>query len=113
MFNFENKNHRIKQQINRHLTEIGKKLKLPVPLNLAKARDCYASTLMRIGESRDDIGQMLGPSNSAVTEHYLPSINTERISKIISSYCNEQCVICSTFFESYKTRQVLYENGVF
>ena len=75
---FENKNHRIKQQINRHLTEIGNKLKLSVPLNLSKARDCYASTLMRKGKSRDDISAMLGHSNTIVTEHYLASIDAER-----------------------------------
>jgi len=81
---FENKNHKIKQQINKHLTDISEKLKLSVPLNLSKARDCYASTLMRRGKSRDDIGQMLGHSNSIVTEHYLSSIDAERTFEINS-----------------------------
>jgi len=31
---------------------------------------------MRNGESRDDIGQMMGHANSVVTEHYLASIDT-------------------------------------
>ena len=81
---FENKNHKIKQQINKHLTDISEKLKLSVPLNLSKARDCYASTLMRKGKSRDDIGQMLGHSNTIVTEHYLSSIDAERTFEINS-----------------------------
>src|SRR5665647_1294888 len=55
---FENKNHKIKQIINRDLAKIRTKLKLPTPLQLGKARDCYASTLMRNGQSHDDIGQM-------------------------------------------------------
>jgi hypothetical protein len=37
---FENKNHRIKQQINRNLSQISKKLNLPIALNLSTARDC-------------------------------------------------------------------------
>ncbi|MEI6276590.1 MAG: hypothetical protein WCP08_11405, partial [Prolixibacteraceae bacterium] len=82
---FENKNHKIKQIINRDLAKIRTKLELPTPLQLGKARDCYASTLMRNGQSRDDIGQMMGHSNSVVTEHYLASIDTERTFKINQS----------------------------
>ena len=82
---FENKNHKIKQIINRDLAKIRTKLKLTTPLQLGKARDCYASTLMRNGQSRDDIGQMMGHSNSVVTEHYLASIDTERTFKINQS----------------------------
>ena len=33
----------------------------------------------------DDIGQMMGHSNSVVTEHYLASIDTERTFKINQS----------------------------
>jgi len=40
---------------------------------------------MRKGKSRDDIGQMLGHSNSIVTEHYLPSIDPERTFEINSA----------------------------
>jgi hypothetical protein len=40
---------------------------------------------MRNGQSRDDIGQMMGHSNSVVTEHYLASIDTERTFKINQS----------------------------
>jgi len=32
--------------------------------------------------NRADIGQMMGHSNSVVTEHYLASIDTERTIKI-------------------------------
>jgi len=81
---FENKNHKMKQQINRNLTSISKKLNLSIALNLSTARDSYASTLMRKGKSRDDIGQMLGHSNSIVTEHYLSSIDPERTFEINS-----------------------------
>jgi integrase len=82
---FENKNHKIKQIINRDLAKIQTKLELTTPLQLGKARDAYASTLMRNGQSRDDIGQMMGHSNSVVTEHYLASIDTERTFKINQS----------------------------
>jgi Phage integrase family. len=82
---FKNKNHRIKQQINRKLKDIRIQLKLSIPLQLGKARDSYASTLLRNGESRDDIGQMMGHSNSVVTEHYLPRIDREMTHKINKS----------------------------
>ena len=82
---FENKNHKIKQIINRDLAKIRTKLKLTTPLQLGKARDAYGSTLLRNGESKDDIGQMMGHSNSVVTEHYLSSIDTERTFKINQS----------------------------
>ena len=71
--------------MNKDMAKIRTKLKLPTPLQSGKARDCYASTLKRNGESRDDIGQMMGHSNSVVTEHYLTSIDTERTFKIIQS----------------------------
>jgi hypothetical protein len=43
---FENINHKIKQQINRNLSWVKKKLNLSIPLNLSMARDRYASTLI-------------------------------------------------------------------
>jgi integrase len=75
---FDNKNHKIKQIINRDLAKIRTKLELSTPLQLGKARDAYASTLRRNGESVDDISKMLGHGNSIVTERYLSSINMEK-----------------------------------
>ncbi|HAG16258.1 MAG TPA: hypothetical protein DCG69_07000 [Bacteroidales bacterium] len=46
-------------------------------LKVKTARDSYATTLRRAGVSKDDIGEMLGSSNSIVTEHYLASIDME------------------------------------
>jgi integrase len=74
---FMNRNHKIKQQINQNLKIIKDKLNLSQPLSLGSARDCYASTLQRNKVSRDDIGQMLGHNNSAVTEHYLDGLDSE------------------------------------
>jgi integrase len=74
---FKNKNHKIKQQINRNLKDIGDQLELSRPLKLGTARDCYASTLQRNKVPRDDISQMLGHSNVVVTEHYLDGLDSE------------------------------------
>ncbi len=74
---FSNRNHKIKQQINRNLKDIGDQLELSRPLKLGTARDCYASTLQRNKVSRDDISQMLGHSNVVVTEHYLDGLDSE------------------------------------
>lgn len=74
---FKNRNHKIKQQINRNLKDIKEKLNLSRPLRLGTARDCYSSTLRRNKVSIDDISQMLGHSNVVVTEHYLDGLDSE------------------------------------
>ena len=78
----ENKNHKIKQIINRNLSEVSNKLNLSVPLKLETARDSYATSLKRGGKSKDQIGEMLGHSNSIVTEHYLASLDSEKTFEI-------------------------------
>jgi integrase len=79
---FENLSHKIRSNLNEELLGISTKLKLSVPLKLKSARDCYASTLRRAKVSKDDIGDMLGHSNSIVTEHYLASLDMEETYEI-------------------------------
>jgi integrase len=74
---FENKNHKWKKIVNQSLDKISKRLNLSIPLRIKNARDSYAMTLRRAGVSKDNIGDMLGHSNSIVTEHYLGSMNPE------------------------------------
>lgn len=79
---FENLSHKIRSNLNKELLEISTKLKLSVPLKLKSARDCYASTLRRAKVSKDDIGDMLGHSNSIVIEHYHASLDIEETYEI-------------------------------
>ena len=79
---YENLSHKIRSNINEKLLEISKKLNLSVPLKLKTARDCYATTLKRAGVSKDNIGEMLGHSNSIVTEHNLASLDIEKTHEI-------------------------------
>ena len=79
---FENLSHNVRSKLNENLLEIGVKLNLSVPLKLKTARDCYATTLKRAGVSKDNIGEMLGHSNSVVTEHYLASLDIEKTQEI-------------------------------
>lgn len=74
---FENKSKKMSKQINKDLKSLGTKLGITIPLKLKTARDAYATSLRRAGVSKDDIGEMLGHSNSIVTEHYLASIDLE------------------------------------
>ena len=60
---FRNKNHKIKEQINRKLKDIKEQLGLSRPLNLGCARDCYATFTRRSNVPREKISQMLGHSN--------------------------------------------------
>lgn len=79
---FENLSHKVRAKLNGSLLEISVKLNLSVPLKLKTARDCYATTLKRAGVSKDNIGEMLGHSNSVVTEHYLASLDIEKTQEI-------------------------------
>ena len=74
---FKNRNHKIKQQINRNLKDIKEKLKLSQPLNLGSARDCYSNTLNRNNTDIKHISQMLGHSNVMITEHYLDGLDPD------------------------------------
>ena len=57
---------------------ISEKLEISVDLRLKTSRDSYATTLKRSGKSRDEIGEMMGHSNSQVTEHYLASLDMDK-----------------------------------
>lgn len=76
---FNNKNHKLKAEINAQLEIISQKLNLSVPLRTKTARDSYATTLKRAGVSKDKIGEMMDHSSSIVTEHYLASLDRETI----------------------------------
>ena len=75
-----NKRHR--RRINKSLKSITSKLVLSVPLRLKTARENYATTLYRLGTSKDKIGEILGHSNSRVTEHYFGSLGVESVETI-------------------------------
>jgi len=74
---FKNRNHKIKQQFNQNLKDIKEHLKLSRPLQLGTARDCYACTLDRNNTPREKTSQMLGHSNTIITEHYLDGLDPD------------------------------------
>jgi len=75
---FRNKKDWQQQKINKSLKYISEKLKLSVGLRLKTSRDSYATTLKRSGKSKDEIGEMMGHSNSQVTEYYLASLDMDK-----------------------------------
>ena len=77
-----NKSMKYRKKINLSLKEISKKLKIELPLTLETSRDAYATSLLRSGKSKDQISTMLGHSNSLVTEHYLGSLDLDKIKEI-------------------------------
>jgi len=79
-----NKVGKLKKRINKSLREISALLNLSLPLTIKTARETYATTLLRGGVSKDEIGEMLGHSNSIVTEHYLAGLEKEKKKKINS-----------------------------
>ncbi len=79
---YENKLHKYRGKINKDLRKISERLKLPILLTTSSARDCYATTLKRNGVSIDVISEMLGHSNTSVTQHYLGSMDMESVFKV-------------------------------
>jgi len=79
---FVNRSHKLRQELNRDLDFLTDKLNLSVPLKLKTARDSYATSLKRAGVPTSQIGEMLGHSNSIVTEHYLGSLDMEKTMEI-------------------------------
>ena len=73
-----------KKRINQLLKSISEELQLSLPLTIKTARETYATTLLRNGVSKDEISEMLGHSNSTVTEHYLAGLNKDTKRRINS-----------------------------
>lgn len=59
--------------------QLTEKLKLSVPLKLKTARESYAITLKRKNTPTSTFGEMLGHSNNSVTEHYLASMDLDKL----------------------------------
>lgn len=81
---FENKLHKYQGKINKNLRAISKKLDLPIEMTLSKARDCYATTLNRNNIPISRISEMLGHSTTSVTEHYLSSMDIDKLFEVNS-----------------------------
>lgn len=79
---FKNRLKKFRRTINTELTNVSSKIELSVPLKIKTARETYATTLKRAGVSKDNISEMLGHSNSVVTEHYLASLDMEKTFEI-------------------------------
>ncbi len=79
---FKNKKDWQQQKQNRNLKFLTEKLNLSVPLKLKTARDSYATSLKRNNIPTSIIGEMLGHANSMVTEHYLASMDLDKLEDI-------------------------------
>ena len=75
----DNRLHKVLAKINRHLKEIGKSLKLQIPLTTYVARHSYATVLKRAGVSTSVICETLGHSSERITQIYLDSFDNEQI----------------------------------
>ena len=74
-----NRLHKVLAKINKHLKEIGKKLKLPIPLTTYVARHAYATVLKRAGVSTSIISESLGHGSEKITQVYLDSFDNSQI----------------------------------
>lgn len=74
-----NRLHKVLAKVNKHLKDIGRKLKLPLPLTTYVARHSYATVLKRAGVSTAIISESLGHSSEKITQTYLDSFDNEQI----------------------------------
>ena len=72
-------------KINKHLKEVGKKLKLPILLTTYVARHSYATILKRAGVSTSIISESLGHSSERITQIYLDSFDNEQIDEAMKN----------------------------
>ena len=77
--------HKVLAKINKHLKEIGVKLKLPIPLTTYVARQSYATVLKRAGVSTAIISESLGHSSERITQIYLDSFDNEQIDEAMKN----------------------------
>ena len=80
-----NRLHKVLSKVNRHLKEIGEKLKLPIPLTTYVARHSFATVLKRSGVSTSIISESLGHSSERITQVYLDSFGNEQMSKAMKN----------------------------
>lgn len=80
-----NRLHKVLAKINKHLKEIGEKLKLPIPLTTYVARHSYATVLKRAGVSTSIISESLGHSSEKITQVYLDSFNNSQINEAMKN----------------------------
>ena len=74
-----NRLHKVLAKVNKHLKDIGDKLKLPLPLTTYVARHSYATVLKRAGVSTAIISESLGHSSEKITQTSLDSFDNEQI----------------------------------
>ena len=74
-----NRLHKVLAKINKHLKEVGKKLKLPILLTTYVARHSYATILKRAGVSTSII------SSERITQIYLDSFDNEQIDEAMKN----------------------------
>lgn len=77
--NFDYMNRKIRKNVNKSLKKISERMGLSITLQLKTARDSYATVLKRQGVSVDKISEMLSHSSTAVTRHYLGSMDMESV----------------------------------
>ena len=73
-----NRLHKVLAKVNKHLKDIGDKLKLPIPLTTYIARHSYATVLKRAGVSTTIISESLGHSSEKIIQTYLDSFDNKQ-----------------------------------
>ncbi len=77
-----NRLENIKRNINRRLMIILKDLKISAKITIGNARHSFATQLKRKGFTTEEISEFLAHTSTSTTEHYLASLETERIDSV-------------------------------
>ena len=77
--------HKVLGKVNKYLKQIGKELKLPIPLTTYVARHSYATVLKRSGVSTSIISESLGHSTERITQVYLDSFGNDQMNEAMKN----------------------------
>lgn len=77
--------HKVLGKVNKYLKQIGKELKLPIPLTTYVARHSYATVLKRSGVSTSIISESLGHSTERITQVYLDSFGNDQMDEAMKN----------------------------
>ena len=80
----DNRNHKLKGQINTHLKRLGKRLGLCMSLDITLARDSYANTLKRAVNNPLKISENMNHSDSE-QQHCTTWITLIKISRMVQT----------------------------
>ena len=85
----ENRKNKVLGRYNRRLSEMGNLLGIPIKISSYTARHSFATNLKYAGISTDIISELLGHSDSKITQAYLKAFEDDVIDNAVDKLIEE------------------------